>query len=567
MNLNQNKENQSVSRNASAHPRSFSSKLSTDLSSGCLDQKEQLHRNKEVLEKNEENACDDQYRARSMNRKLAYELGARSISRCGLGKVCRTIAPPKNGPSSSHIRVWEAKEIQVTGRTFDGEVVTSNTSLKCKSPSLCPVCAPQRAAERAEVLQPQLRKFLHPVSYFEERAEAKREKGHLYRADPGEGFDPVESHDIFLVTVTSHHQRDDDCKVLLDLQSLAWRKATDRLKKRHNRQGKRPVSYVAGLDATDSLQNGFHNHTHAVLMVPTTHEDTRGVAEDFVRAWMRACADVGLRCDRTGQDVKLVAAAPKRGVGPEQMDSLARSVRYAVTPSLISEVVGSGQKVRTKSSASITPMTHLFLAAEPNVSARDRYIHGARWQIYMSAMMGRKVVKVTRGIVLKPVRGIVPPVERLFNLPDSFANIIDKRKAWGVLDLAVKSAYAPGSLFVDQELIIQTLQQNGISLPRRDILRSIKMRLRRLPFDMPLDYVPANPIEAAPRGLELIDLTRERVANWSEYALQYGSGWDRMDVREWVDAQNERLDEQERRLRIHADDAEFEEDECVVEPW
>lgn len=202
------------------------------------------------------------------------------------------------------------------------------------------------------------------------------------------------------------------------------------------------------------------------------------------------------------------------------------------------------------------PSEHLYLAADPETPPRQRSYHAKRWGIYMDAMRSRKVIKTTRGIVLTPVKGQVPPVEVLLDIPDAYASVIDLHKGWSELDRAIKTAYAPGDSPADRALVVRTLRSMGIYLPGKEIIGETRMRSGRLPFDMPIDYRPLRPMQAVPRGQELIDLTRERIFSWSEWALRPWSGWDSESVHEWVQEQDERLDLRERNLRGQEADCE-----------
>ncbi|WP_142083739.1 hypothetical protein [Roseinatronobacter monicus] len=142
---------------------------------------------------------------------------------------------------------------------------------------------------------------------------------------------------------------------------------------------------------------------------------------------------------------------------------------------------------------------------------------------------------------------------------------LDSQKGWRALQTALITAYKPSSAPVDKQCIIQAFQAHGICLPDQEILDAISLRLTRLPFDMPLDYIPDRPLAAIPRGTDLISLTEDRIRDFAEWAARGGTGWDPDEVWNWVDRQYERLNERAMRLAAENDLAEVDDEKEICD--
>ena len=258
-------------------------------------------------------------------RPLARRIGLGSLSGCGLGAV--------PGALPTIIRRGDAASLVGVQR--------------CRSPWVCPHCAPRLAARRAELLRPQVAALLRQG----------------YRA--------------WLITLTVRHNRSSNIDDLFALLGKAWSRLTSgRAWSCLKAAG---VEYIRGYDMTYG-ENGWHPHIHAVFFFGPAVSDPGVEARRLLDRWIAAIRALGGDVLLNGLDAQPCADAEK-------------AARYASHMSGVFEVAASVKK-ECKSATSCT----VFDLAQAAVRGDETAV--GLWSEYARATKGRRALVCSQGLSL-----------------------------------------------------------------------------------------------------------------------------------------------------------------------
>jgi len=258
-------------------------------------------------------------------RPLARRLGLVSLSACGLGAISGTLPTVvRRGDAASLVGVQ-----------------------RCRSPWVCPHCAPRLAARRAELLRPQVARLLRC------------------------GYQP------WLITLTLRHSCSSTLDDLFDILAQAWSRLTSgRAWSALKADG---VEYLRGYDITYG-EHGWHPHIHTVVLFSPAVSDPGAEAQRLLDRWISAIRSLGGDVMRDGLDAQLCADAEK-------------AARYAAHMSGVFEVA-AGVKKQCKSLTSCT----VFDLAQAAVRGDERAVR--LWSEYARATKGRRALVCSQGFSL-----------------------------------------------------------------------------------------------------------------------------------------------------------------------
>jgi len=258
-------------------------------------------------------------------RPLARRIGLSSLAGCGLGAISGTLPTVvRRGDAASLVGVQ-----------------------RCRSPWVCPHCAPRLAARRAEVLRPQVARLLC------------------------QGYRP------WLITLTVRHSRGSSLDELFGLLSRAWGRVTSgRAWSAIKSAG---VEYLRGYDMTYG-EHGWHPHIHAVFLFGPAVSDPSAEAKRLLDRWISAIRAFGGDVLPNGLDAQPCADAEK-------------AARYAAHMSGVFEVAG-GVKKQCKSLSSCT----VFDLAQAAVRGDAEAVR--LWSEYARATKGRRALVCSQGLSL-----------------------------------------------------------------------------------------------------------------------------------------------------------------------
>jgi len=269
-------------------------------------------------------------------RPLARRIGLNSLSGCGLGAVPRTLP--------TIVRRGDAAALHGVAR--------------CRSPWVCPHCAPRLAARRAELLRPQVAALLRQG----------------YRA--------------WLITLTVRHNRSSNIDDLFALLGKAWSRLTSgRAWSCLKAAG---VEYIRGYDMTYG-ENGWHPHIHAVFFFGPAVSDPGVEARRLLDRWIVAIRALGGDVLLNGLDAQPCADAEK-------------AARYAAHMSGVFEVA-AGVKKQCKSLTSCT----VFDLAQAAVRGDETAIR--LWSEYAIATKGKRALVCSQGLTLSDAEESVEAIE------------------------------------------------------------------------------------------------------------------------------------------------------------
>ncbi|MFS8806871.1 protein rep [Synechococcus sp. R6-10] len=258
-------------------------------------------------------------------RPLARRVGLGSLSGCGLGAI--------DGTLPAIVR--------------RGEVASLVGVKRCRSPWVCPHCAPRLAARRAEVLRPQVASLLR------------------------QGYRP------WLVTLTLRHNRNSSLDELFGLLGKAWSRLTSGRQWASLKSA--GVEYLRGYDLTHG-ENGWHPHIHAVFLFSSQVADPSAEAQRLLMRWIAAIRSLGGDVLRDGIDAQPCADAEK-------------AARYAAHLSGVYEA-SAGVKKQCKS---LTSRTVFDLA---QAAVRGDEVAAGLWSQYAVATKGRRALVCSQGLSL-----------------------------------------------------------------------------------------------------------------------------------------------------------------------
>jgi len=258
-------------------------------------------------------------------RPLARRIGLNSLSGCGLGAV--------PGILPTIVRRGDAAALHGVAR--------------CRSPWVCPHCAPRLAARRAELLRPQVAGLLR------------------------QGYRP------WLLTLTLRHSRESSLESLFDLLGKAWGRLTSgRAWSAIKSAG---VEYLRGYDLTHGA-HGWHPHIHAVVLFGSGVADPEVEARRLLDRWIAAIRALGGDVLPDGLDAQPCADA-------------AKAARYASHMAGLWEV-SAGVKKEAKVSGSRTVMDLAQAAVRGDAEAIRL------WSEYAVATQGRRALVCSQGLSL-----------------------------------------------------------------------------------------------------------------------------------------------------------------------
>jgi len=258
-------------------------------------------------------------------RPLARRIGLGSLSGCGLGAVPGTLPT-------------------VVRR---GDVAALNGVVRCRSPWICPHCAPRLAARRAEALRPQVARLLRC------------------------GYQP------WLITLTLRHSCSSTLDDLFDILAQAWSRLTSgRAWSAIKSAG---VEYLRGYDMTYG-DHGWHPHIHAVFLFGPAVSDPSAEAKRLLDRWIRAIRGLGGDVLRDGLDAQPCADATK-------------AASYACHMAGVWEAA-AGVKKRSKGLNSRT----VFDLAQAAVRGDAEAVR--LWSEYARATKGRRALVCSQGLSL-----------------------------------------------------------------------------------------------------------------------------------------------------------------------
>jgi len=258
-------------------------------------------------------------------RPLARRIGLDSLSGCGLGAVPGTLPTVvRRGDAASLVGVQ-----------------------RCRSPWVCPHCAPRLAARRAEALRPQVSRLLC------------------------QGYQP------WLITLTLRHSRSSNLNDLFDILAKAWSRLTSgRVWASLKSAG---VEYVRGYDMTYG-EHGWHPHIHALFLFAPGVSDPGAEARHLLDRWIAAIRALG-------GDVLL------DGLDAQPCSDAEKAARYAAHMSGVFEVA-AGVKKECKSATSCT----VFDLAQAAVRGDESAVR--LWSEYARATKGRRALVCSQGLSL-----------------------------------------------------------------------------------------------------------------------------------------------------------------------
>lgn len=266
------------------------------------------------------------YRLRSRLRPWAV---SRRVADCGLRVVSATPALV--------VRVYAAPLAQDT-EELQGKPLDERRSawwrgvLRCGRQHSCPVCAAQRAADRAAELDS------------------------MMRGDDGGRWQ--------MLTLTMRHHRGDSLSDLLDRLFAAWRRVRS-VRAVREIMDRTVTASVRALEVTFSFQNGWHPHLHVLWRTEEWTEEERAT---LALEWLRALDDRAAPVH--------VAVRWSTPIGAWCAE------RAAYLSKLGAEVAGvSKHSVRNDH-----PSLHPFQVAERGFLAL--------WSEYQRAMVGRRVLEM-----------------------------------------------------------------------------------------------------------------------------------------------------------------------------
>jgi len=258
-------------------------------------------------------------------RPLARRIGLGSLSACGLGVIPGTLPT-------------------IVRR---GEVASLQGVQRCRSPWVCPHCAPRLAARRAEVLRPQVAGLLR------------------------QGYRP------WLITLTLRHSLSSSLDDLFGLLGKAWSRLTSgRAWAAIKAAG---VEYLRGYDITYG-DHGWHPHIHTVFFFGPGVADPGAEAWCLLGRWISAIRSLGGDVLPDGLDAQPCADAEK-------------AARYAAHLSGVWEA-SAGVKKECKAPGSRT----VFDLAQAAVRGDET---AARlWSEYAIVTKGRRALVCSQGLRL-----------------------------------------------------------------------------------------------------------------------------------------------------------------------
>lgn len=199
-------------------------------------------------------------------------------AKCRKQVTARTVLPREN-----RINFCCMRGLFSNGENFHPEVhltaagvATLHKTARCAQVWVCPICSAQISARRAAELQGAVDQWVE---------------------DGG---------DVVLLTLTHHHDRNDDLADLMAAQADAtqgfWRQGS--LRRTLNLAGL--VGRVSGLEVTYGLKTGWHPHRHVVMFIDRlSEEDKCRFAKRLKKYWQNACERAGLKASyEHGADVR-----------------------------------------------------------------------------------------------------------------------------------------------------------------------------------------------------------------------------------------------------------------------
>ena len=258
-------------------------------------------------------------------RPLARRIGLSSLAGCGLGAVPGTLP-------------------NIVRRA---DVAALHGVIRCRSPWVCPHCAPRLAARRAELLRPQVTALLR------------------------QGYQP------WLITLTVRHSRSSSLDDLFALLGKAWSRLTSgRAWSALKAAG---VEYVRGYDVTHG-DNGWHPHIHTVVLFSRVVSDPAAEARRLLERWISAIRAYGGDVLSDGLDAQPCADASK-------------AASYACHMAGLWEAA-AGVKKECKSLTSRT----VFDLAQAAVGGDAEAVR--LWSEYARATKGRRALVCSQGLSL-----------------------------------------------------------------------------------------------------------------------------------------------------------------------
>ena len=258
-------------------------------------------------------------------RPLARRIGLNSLSGCGLGAVPRTLPT-------------------IVRR---GDAAALHGVVRCRSPWICPHCAPRLAARRAEVLRPQVSALLR------------------------QGYRP------WLITLTVRHSRSSSLDDLFALLGRAWSRLTSgRAWSALKAAG---VEYLRGYDITYG-EHGWHPHIHTVVLFSPAVSDPGAEAQRLLDRWISAIRAFGGDVLPDGLDAQPCADATK-------------AASYACHMAGVWEAA-AGVKKECKAPGSWT----VFDLAQAAVRGDETAVR--LWLEYAVATKGRRALVCSQGLSL-----------------------------------------------------------------------------------------------------------------------------------------------------------------------
>lgn len=306
--------------------------------------------------------------------------GSSTVSRWALlakiQKLCKPEGEGERGPSvcgcgmpgegATHVNI-HLRYGQQTGEIRAGV----SGIYRCRSPWLCPTCAPAKALERAKNVQA--------------AADATFQRGGM----------------AALVVLTASHSKDMSLAFVKGLvqtasskarKTRAWVKASERYS---------ILGVICGQEVTYSIENGWHYHQHLSVLVdgPTGFEivaangDAEKLREMVAKRtkaagdWLAEAYKEKIRC--AGGKV-----SDKHGCKVRVAYDAEDASEYTTKGSMAWEVSG-GHKDETKGESSLTPWDIATLAADG-----DKFMY-ARWKEYENTMPGSRSCVVSAALSKK----------------------------------------------------------------------------------------------------------------------------------------------------------------------
>jgi len=178
---------------------------------------------------------------------------------------------------SACCRVAHGSEVQlVAQKRASGETTAQLRGLvTCKSVWSCPVCSARVSARRKDELNALLAWARH------------------------------EGHSVVMLTLTARHRRDTELLPFL----AAMKAAGQSLRRSRGWRGLGLLGSVAAQEVTHGSRNGWHVHSHVLLILPSGEADALAAVERLRAEWLRSLGKVGLSGNKAAFQAQSATAA------------------------------------------------------------------------------------------------------------------------------------------------------------------------------------------------------------------------------------------------------------------